>query len=610
MRCVRLVALVAALAPHAIAAQRPDSAAVPLPVRQLAPNVYAVPGDSGRGSEGRPNAGFVVTRDGVVLVDALGSPEQGERLRLTIRRVTPLPVRWVVLTHHHPDHHFGTIVFTRADARVIAHPDRRTTASENGEGTLLGDWIRAVGLRAMRGFAFADTPDLPITHDTALVLGGRELVLLHPPDAHTAGDLAVWLPDVRVLFAGDVLVEDGVTLIADGSGRGVLRAVERMRALDPRVVVPGHGRIESDPARLLDRTAAYMDSALTATRAAVARGEPMSRLLKRLPPADPERPVSSASREQRNAVRLYLEAERELMRGDTAVAAAAPLPRAASPESAAVLIDRDSATVLDVRGDLALYLAKHLPRAAYLSTETLRSTSGGLPNVLLPAASYATLFTRLGVRRDRPVVVYASGESRGVDATYTAWILAGLGHPRVFVLDGGLTRWELENRPLTRRYPNEEPGAFEPRAYPPERATLDDVRRALGSSGTVLVDARVHEQYVGDAALQVRRGHIPGAISHYWQGDLVTRDLARVWRPAPELRAAYAAQGITPDRAVIVYCNGGLESSHVWFTLRALLGYPRVRIYEGSWTEWVAHDELPIATGPDPGPTRASSPRR
>ena len=349
MRGVRLVALVAALAPHAIAAQRPDSAAVPLPVRQLAPNVYAVPGDSGRGSEGRPNAGFVVTRDGVVLVDALGSPEQGERLRLTIRRVTPLPVRWVVLTHHHPDHHFGTIVFTRADARVIAHPDRRTTASENGEGTLLGDWIRAVGLRAMRGFAFADTPDLPITHDTALVLGGRELVLLHPPDAHTAGDLAVWLPDVRVLFAGDVLVEDGVTLIADGSGRGVLRAVERMRALDPRVVVPGHGRIESDPARLLDRTAAYMDSALTATRAAVARGEPMSRLLKRLPPADPERPVSRASREQRNAVRLYLEAERELMRGDTAVAAAAPLPRAASPESAAVLIDRDSASAATSR---------------------------------------------------------------------------------------------------------------------------------------------------------------------------------------------------------------------------------------------------------------------
>jgi thiosulfate/3-mercaptopyruvate sulfurtransferase len=99
----------------------------------------------------------------------------------------------------------------------------------------------------------------------------------------------------------------------------------------------------------------------------------------------------------------------------------------------------------------------------------------------------------------------------------------------------------------------------------------------------------------------MRRGHIPGAVSHHWRTDLTEGELATVWRPRAMLRASYEAQGITPDRDVIVYCNGGLESSHVWFTLRVLLGYPRVRVYDGSFTEWAAREELPVATGPGSG---------
>src|SRR6059058_631871 len=84
---------------------------LPYATRQIARGVYAVLGDTGRGVEGRANAGFVVTGDGVVVIDALGSPAQGARLLRTVRGVTPSPVRWLVLTHHHPDHHFGAIVF-------------------------------------------------------------------------------------------------------------------------------------------------------------------------------------------------------------------------------------------------------------------------------------------------------------------------------------------------------------------------------------------------------------------------------------------------------------------------------------------------------------------
>jgi thiosulfate/3-mercaptopyruvate sulfurtransferase len=114
------------------------------------------------------------------------------------------------------------------------------------------------------------------------------------------------------------------------------------------------------------------------------------------------------------------------------------------------------------------------------------------------------------------------------------------------------------------------------------------------------VDARNADQYAGRAGAQLRRGHIPGAISHFWQGDMAKVDFATVWKPRDELRASYAAQGITSDKAIILYCNGGLESSHVYFALHNLLGFPHVRVYDGSFTEWSERTELPVKAGEEP----------
>lgn len=285
----------------------------PYPARELAPGVFAVVGDTGRGSEGRANAGFVVTREGVVVIDALASPAQGERLLATVRAATSQPVRWLVLTHHHPDHHFGAVVFRRAGAKVIAHPDRRTLASEGGEDALIADWVRVVGLDAMRGFEFADVPDRPVTSADTLRLGGRTLVIEHPGTAHSPGDLIVRLPQEGVLFAGDLLVEDGITMVVDGDSRVLLRALAAVDSLGPRVVVPGHGAIPSRPADLLARTREYFRGLQSDMRSAVEKGVPMQRAMARLPPADPDRPVSVNSRKRRNAVRVYLEEERDFM---------------------------------------------------------------------------------------------------------------------------------------------------------------------------------------------------------------------------------------------------------------------------------------------------------
>ena len=290
-----------------------DTIPRPLPVRELARGVYAVLGDSGRGSEGRANAGFVVTEEGVLVIDALGSPADGARLLATIRRATPQPLRWLVLTHHHPDHHFGAVTLRRAGARIIAHPDRRTLASEGGENNLIADWVRVVGLDAMRGFEFADTPDRRVTGSDTLILGGRRVVIRHPGPAHSAGDLTVWLPAERVLFAGDLLVEDGVSMVVDGDSRVLLGALAAIDSLRPRTIVPGHGAIPAVPARLVAATREYFLDLQRDMRAAVEKGVPMQRAMAALPPADTTRPVSIASRRRRNAVRVYLEEERRYM---------------------------------------------------------------------------------------------------------------------------------------------------------------------------------------------------------------------------------------------------------------------------------------------------------
>jgi thiosulfate/3-mercaptopyruvate sulfurtransferase len=266
-----------------------------------------------------------------------------------------------------------------------------------------------------------------------------------------------------------------------------------------------------------------------------------------------------------------------------------------------LLAQRDSSvSVIDVRDDYTRYLESHIPRAVYLHVEELRAADRGVPNKLLGLVSYAALFSRLGLRPDRPVVIYSAGETRDIDATYLAWILEGLGHRSVYVLDGGFGKWGLENRTVTRRYPPIEPTAFAPAAFTPDRATLEDVRAALTAQGVVIVDARNPDQYAGRAGAQLRRGHIPGAVNHFWQGDLAKVDFATVWKARDELRTSYAAQGITPDKTIVAYCNGGLESSHVYFALHNLLGYPRVRVYDGSFTEWSERVELPVKTGDEP----------
>lgn len=278
------------------------------------------------------------------------------------------------------------------------------------------------------------------------------------------------------------------------------------------------------------------------------------------------------------------------------------VPRLLSTDSLAAWQQRNlPMRLLDVRLDVWTYLKGHLPQAQYLNIESLRATRGGVPVQLLDAPWYRELFKRVGLDPGMPVVVYSAGETLNIDATFAVWILAAMGHPRVYLLDGGFSKWSFEGREVARAYPQVTPAGrwWSGRAFRPAVASLADVQAGM-QSGVLFVDARPHDQYVGDAGSQMRLGHLPGAVNHWWQDDLETVGFGRVFRSADSLRASYVAQGIVPDRDIILYCNSATEASHVFFVLKYLLGYPRVRIYAGSWTEWAGREDLPIERGAGP----------
>ena len=316
-RAVRVLAAFVVLAAPLVAqdstrfrAFTPTTEQTRYPLKELAPGVFAVLGDSGKGAEGRPNAGFVVTKEGIVAVGGLASPAQARAVIRTMRTKSKAPVKYLVLYAHHPDMMFGAIEFKRIGAAIVAHPDTRVLAIEAGPDQLVADWDRVVGLQELLGFEYANTPDRPVTGRDTLRLGGREILLIHPGAAHSAGDLMLWLPKERVLFAGDLLLEDGVTMVVDGNSGTMLKALDLIDSLDPRIVVPGHGRIPVEPRALTQQTRAYLTTLRDSMQLAVKRGITQRKAMDWLPQADGTRPVSLPSRLRRNGSQVYREMER------------------------------------------------------------------------------------------------------------------------------------------------------------------------------------------------------------------------------------------------------------------------------------------------------------
>jgi thiosulfate/3-mercaptopyruvate sulfurtransferase len=250
--------------------------------------------------------------------------------------------------------------------------------------------------------------------------------------------------------------------------------------------------------------------------------------------------------------------------------------------------------IVDVRSNIQDYWQNHLPGAVWLSPEALRLADHGVPGKLMPPEALVVMLGEMGVDDKTTVVVYAGGND--FTATYFIWALDYLGHPSAAMLDGGFERWQTENRPLTQDYPQIEPVKY---AWPGQpnlevRATLEEVEKVVDEGGAVLLDVRTPEMYTGEKGFWKRRGHIRGAINHFF-GDDLNDDGS--WKSQEQLKATYLQLGATPEKTIITSCGQGLMSSHTYFTLKYVLGYPQVKNYDGGFNEWSNIHELPVETG-------------
>jgi thiosulfate/3-mercaptopyruvate sulfurtransferase len=290
--------------------------------------------------------------------------------------------------------------------------------------------------------------------------------------------------------------------------------------------------------------------------------------------------------------------------------ALAPAPaRAAEPDIAIItpaeakkLIERakpeDRPVVLDTRGGYKDYFRGHIPTAHHLNFDTLRGTDNGVPVQYLPDDITKALLVRAGAHKDRLHIVYATGEKLPNDeilsASMVAYVLERYGVTKIRIVDGGLPAWSAAKFPVTQEYFGNPKGALPEKGHPEIGLTTDDVVKR--KPGTVLVDARPKNEYLGDDDVWLRKGHIPGAISFHW-ARLMAPDNTHQFLPFEKVKADLEAAGITADKDIMVYCGTSREGSLLRFYLKYVAKYPNVRLYEGSWKEYAALKKLPAEAG-------------
>ena len=237
-----------------------------------------------------------------------------------------------------------------------------------------------------------------------------------------------------------------------------------------------------------------------------------------------------------------------------------------------------------------------MPGAVHLPVTKLRARTGNTELFLLPDEQLAHQFGALGIGHATPVVIYA--EDKMQDATLTAVALLRLGHRALAILEGGVLRWATERRPLvaTTNAPVATTYAVRPNADD-FSITADELAAQLTPRTTAILDVRPPEFFRGEKSTEARPGHIPGAVNRLYSKDLARTDDGQWLRARADLESEYAALGLAKDQPVVTHCRTGHTASETFFTLRYLLGYDKVRWYNGSWTEWAERKDLPAVTG-------------
>lgn len=251
--------------------------------------------------------------------------------------------------------------------------------------------------------------------------------------------------------------------------------------------------------------------------------------------------------------------------------------------------------VLDVRSDPQEYFIGHIANAVNMADNTVRGPYLGVPVQYLPPDMLRELLMRAGVRDGQTVVVYSDG-ANVLGATMVAYVLEKLGYAQTGIVDGGWSAYKAANLPVSQLYPTYQPGTLTVHENKSISVDLAQVRTAIGNTTIKFIDARPYAAYAGNVNIWQRNGHIPGAINVDWH-SLMDPNNPHKFKSVADMQAIYDAKGIKKSDNIILYCGTSREASLEFMVMRHLLGYPNVRLYEGSWTQYSAIPDLPVEKG-------------
>lgn len=263
-----------------------------------------------------------------------------------------------------------------------------------------------------------------------------------------------------------------------------------------------------------------------------------------------------------------------------------PLPLLMEPEQVPADLDPARYRLVDL-SSTEQYLAGHLPGAVHLAPGST-TTPAPIPGLLPELDSLQQMFGGLGHHSGLHYIVY--DDEGGGWAGRFIWILDSIGHAGYSYLNGGLAAWKAAGLPLEQQPHQAEPTQPTLTVNTEHTVTASDVLANLQDTDRVIWDARSPAEYRGEKVFAAKGGHIPGAINFEWTAGM---DPARGLRLRQDLSACLQTLGITPDKEIVTHCQTHHRSGFTYLAAK-LLGYPRVKAYAGSWSEWGNHPDTPV----------------